>query len=82
MQLEKIKQIELEMRVLEARLAPCLNQEARFALQDTCWILAEVRHFAVCWDQVETDLKEGRDPERCRDEREEAITRLVNAFRP
>ena len=82
MQLEKIKQIEGEMKFLESRLGPCLHQEARHALQDTVAILAEVRMFVGSWEDVEANLMEGRDKEYAKQDREEAITRLVNAFRP
>lgn len=80
MNLDKIIQTERALASLEARLGAVLDPDYREALSRVTAIMAEVRHFAVCWADAAEIEKEDR--ERARDHRECTITRLVQTIRP
>lgn len=80
MNLQQIIQFERSLNALAARLSPCLEPDMRGALEQARAHAAEVRHFAVCWQDAQE--VEASAPEKARDLRDEAITRLVNTFRP
>lgn len=83
MNLQQIINIERNIASLESRLAPLLEPDTRDALNRTRGWAAEVRHFAVCFDDIDKAQAAGQmDQDRGAQLREEAITRLVQSFRP
>lgn len=80
MTLDQIIQLHRTINSLSARLVPVLDEDYREALDKAASILAEVRHFAVCW---EDSVKGGFvGDERGREIRQACIDRLVQVVRP
>lgn len=83
MNVQQIIDIERNIAVLERRLAPLLEPDMRDALCRTRVWVAEIVHFAVCFDDVDKAQAAGQmDQDRGAQHREEAITRLVQSIRP
>lgn len=80
MDLQKTIDVERSLVAIEARLGPLLDENYRDALMRVSSIMAEVRHFAVCW--ADASEIEKTDREAARDHRECCITRLVQTIRP
>ena len=78
MRLTEIIDIERHMGALTGRLAPLLEPEHREALERTLHMLAEVRHFAVCWEDASSIEIESRQI----DYRKRSVDRLVQALAP
>lgn len=83
MTLDQILQTERAAATLEARLTPLLERDMGNHLNTLRFWAAEIRNFAVIFDDVDKAQAAGQmDQERGAQHREEAITRLVQVFRP
>lgn len=83
MTLDQIIQVERAATRIESRLCGILDPDIGKDLQTLRFWAAEIRHFAVCFDDIDKAQAAGQmDQERGADHREEAITRLVQVFRP
>lgn len=80
MDLQKTIDVERSLVAIEARLGPLLDEHYRDALQRVASIMAEVRHFAVCWADATESEKESRGYAQAL--REASIDRLVQTIRP
>lgn len=79
MTLDQIIQLHRTINSLNARLGPVLDEDHREALDKAASIVAEVRHFAVCWKDSTSDaVFIGRGQEI----RQACIDRLVQVVRP
>lgn len=88
MNLQQIQQVERSLSAIEARLGPLLDPDYREALKRVDSIMAEVRHFAVCWadapDSAQARSLACRIPynEALQEVRTTIIDRLVQTIRP
>lgn len=83
MNLNQICQVELAVRLLDARLGPVLEPELRECLQTLRFWALEIRHFAACWDDLKQAEAEGRlAPDKVASDRKEVEQRLLFNFRP
>lgn len=83
MTLDQIKQVERGAALLSARLSVILHPDIGHDLQTLHLWASEIRRFAVCFDDVDQAQAAGQlDQTRGAEQREEAITRLVQVFRP
>lgn len=83
MDLQQIIQVERAANLLEARLCGILSPDIGKDLQTLRFWAAEVRHFAVIFDDVDKEQAAGHmDQTRGAEIREEATTRLVQTLRP
>ena len=81
MELQRILQAETCLRRIESRLGSLLEREAAKELQDACFLLAEVRHFAVCWDDSQR-LAAQTTPTNTANFRADIIHRLIQTIQP
>ena len=84
MTLQGIIAVERQLAVLSSRLGSVLEPEARASLERAESWAAEIRHFAVCWEDAAALEKSGeRDSvERARNYRQASIDRLLSNFKP
>lgn len=83
MTLDQIKQVERVAALLSARLCGILDPDIGRDLQTLRFWASEVRDFAVTFDDVDQEQAAGQlDQTRGAEQREEAIARLVQVFRP
>lgn len=83
MTLDKIIQTERAANLLVARLCGILDPDIGRDLQTLRWWATEIRAFAVAFDDVDQAQAAGQmNQTRGAEAREEAITRLVQVFRP
>lgn len=83
MNLQRIIDTERAAALLESRLTPLLERDMGNHLNTLRLWAAEIRHFAVIFDDIDKAQAAGQmDQERGAQHREEAITRLVQFFRP
>lgn len=80
MNLQRIIQAETCLRRLESRLGCLLEPVLQSELNDAYAVLAEVRHFAVCWEDSKALDKDNR--EQALKHRQACIDRLVQSLRP
>jgi len=81
MELQRILQAETCLRRIESRLGSLLEREAAKELQDACFLLAEVRHFAVCWNDSQEMVAQGKLA-RALNLRGDITHRLIQTLQP
>jgi hypothetical protein len=84
MELQRILQAETCLRRIESRLGSLLEREAAKELQDACFLLAEVRHFAVCWSDSQEMVAQGRltNAMNLRDDITHRLTQTLQPYIP
>lgn len=88
MNLQKTIQVERSLVAIEARLGPLLDPDYREALARVSSIMAEIRHFAVCWEDASAGAelfaksKGIKHSEALHELRQVVIDRLIQTIRP
>lgn len=83
MNLQQILDTERAAATLEARLTPLLERDMGNHLNTLRFWAAEIRHFAVCWDDsVKAQAVGQMDEVQAGAYRQASIDRLVQTFRP
>lgn len=82
MELQRILQAETCLRRIESRLGSLLEREAAKELQDACFLLAEVRHFAVCWNDAQEMAKTPQGKRAASTLFEDVSHRLIQTLQP
>lgn len=81
MNLRTIIDTEAALQRLNVRLGSMLEPDMRESLERAASIMAEVRHFAVCWADAAV-MGSSEDAARVISARQSCIDRLVQTVRP